>query len=62
VPEHDVVKTLVMQDQDAKPLVILMHGDRTGQSEKSGAPDWRKTRGTLQAGSGATPQRLPNRP
>jgi len=28
VPEHDVVKTLVMQDQDAKPLVILMHGDR----------------------------------
>ena len=23
-----VVKTLVMQDQDAKPLVILMHGDR----------------------------------
>jgi Cys-tRNA(Pro) deacylase len=28
VPEHDVVKTLVMQDQDAKPLIILMHGDR----------------------------------
>jgi Cys-tRNA(Pro) deacylase len=27
-PEHDVVKTLVMQDQDAKPLIILMHGDR----------------------------------
>jgi Cys-tRNA(Pro) deacylase len=22
------VKTLVMQDQDAKPLIILMHGDR----------------------------------
>jgi Cys-tRNA(Pro) deacylase len=28
VPEHGVVKTLVMQDQDAKPLIILMHGDR----------------------------------
>jgi Cys-tRNA(Pro) deacylase len=28
VPEHAVVKTLVMQDQDAKPLIILMHGDR----------------------------------
>ena len=28
VDEHAVVKTLVMQDQDAKPLVILMHGDR----------------------------------
>ena len=28
VEEHSVVKTLVMQDQDGKPLVILMHGDR----------------------------------
>ena len=28
VPEHQVVKTLVMQDQDAKPLIVLMHGDR----------------------------------
>jgi Cys-tRNA(Pro) deacylase len=28
VTEHDVVKTLVMQDEDAKPLVVLMHGDR----------------------------------
>ena len=25
--EHHVVKTLVMQDQDAKPLIVLMHGD-----------------------------------
>jgi Cys-tRNA(Pro) deacylase len=24
-----VVKTLVMQDQDAKPLIVLMHGNRT---------------------------------
>jgi Cys-tRNA(Pro) deacylase len=28
VDEHSVVKTLVMQDQEAKPLIILMHGDR----------------------------------
>jgi Cys-tRNA(Pro) deacylase len=28
VDEHSVVKTLVMQEQDAKPLIILMHGDR----------------------------------
>lgn len=28
VEEHVVVKTLVMQDQDARPLIILMHGDR----------------------------------
>ena len=28
VDEHAVVKTLVMQDEDAKPLIVLMHGDR----------------------------------
>ena len=28
VPEHEVIKTLVMQDENAKPLVVLMHGDR----------------------------------
>lgn len=28
VDEHSVVKTLVMQDEDTKPLIILMHGDR----------------------------------
>ena len=27
VPEHEVVKTLVMQDEQAKPLIVLMHGD-----------------------------------
>jgi Cys-tRNA(Pro) deacylase len=27
VPEHEVVKTLVMQDENAKGLVVLMHGD-----------------------------------
>jgi Cys-tRNA(Pro) deacylase len=29
VPEHEVVKTLVMQDERAQPLVVLMHGDRS---------------------------------
>jgi Cys-tRNA(Pro) deacylase len=28
VPEHEVVKTLVMQDEERKPLLVLMHGDR----------------------------------
>jgi Cys-tRNA(Pro) deacylase len=28
VPEHEVVKTLVMQDEHAAPLIVLMHGDR----------------------------------
>ncbi|TKC82903.1 Cys-tRNA(Pro) deacylase [Trinickia terrae] len=27
--EHCVVKTLVMEDEQAKPLIVLMHGDRT---------------------------------
>ena len=27
--EHDVVKTLVMEDERAQPLIVLMHGDRT---------------------------------
>ncbi len=26
--EHAIVKTLVMQDEAARPLVVLMHGDR----------------------------------
>ncbi len=27
VPEHAVIKTLVMQDERAAPLIVLMHGD-----------------------------------
>jgi Cys-tRNA(Pro) deacylase len=28
LPEHAVIKTLVLQDEKAHPLVMLMHGDR----------------------------------
>jgi Cys-tRNA(Pro) deacylase len=28
VPEHIVIKTLVMQDDSQHPLLVLMHGDR----------------------------------
>ena len=28
VPEHSVVKTLVMEDDRGRPLIVLMHGDR----------------------------------
>ncbi len=28
VDEHAVVKTLVMEDESGKPLIVLMHGDR----------------------------------
>ena len=26
-PEHAVIKTLVMEDEKARPLIVLMHGD-----------------------------------
>src|SRR5260370_42010337 len=29
VDEHCVAKTLVMEDEHAKPLIVLMHGDKT---------------------------------
>jgi Cys-tRNA(Pro) deacylase len=28
VPEHSVIKTLVMEDDRKQPLIVLMHGDR----------------------------------
>jgi Cys-tRNA(Pro) deacylase len=28
VPEHQVIKTLVMEDERKQPLLVLMHGDR----------------------------------
>jgi Cys-tRNA(Pro) deacylase len=28
VDEHSVIKTLVMEDDNKKPLIVLMHGDR----------------------------------
>jgi Cys-tRNA(Pro) deacylase len=27
-PEHEVIKTLVMQDEREQPLIVLMHGDK----------------------------------
>ena len=28
VPEHQVVKTLIMEDDRKRPMIVLMHGDR----------------------------------
>jgi Cys-tRNA(Pro) deacylase len=28
VDEHSVIKTLVMEDENKRPLIVLMHGDR----------------------------------
>ena len=29
VPEHRIIKTLVFETQEGRPLIVLMHGDRT---------------------------------
>ena len=34
VDEHAVIKTLVMQDDKAQPLLVLMHGDRQVSTKK----------------------------
>jgi Cys-tRNA(Pro) deacylase len=41
--EHEVVKTLVMQDEAARPLVVLMHGDRTVSTKNLARQTGRKT-------------------
>lgn len=28
VDEHQVIKTLIMEDEDRNPMIVLMHGDR----------------------------------
>jgi Cys-tRNA(Pro) deacylase len=34
VDEHAIIKTLVMQDERAQPLVVLMHGDKQVSTKK----------------------------
>jgi Cys-tRNA(Pro) deacylase len=43
VPEHQVVKTLVMQDEKAQPLLVLMHGDRKVSTKSLARQAGRKT-------------------
>ena len=43
VDEHAVVKTLVMQDETGKPLIVLMHGDRTVSTKNLSRQTGRKS-------------------
>ena len=43
VPEHQIVKTLVMQDEARKPLVVLMHGDRKVSTKNLARQSGRKS-------------------
>lgn len=42
VPEHAVVKTLIMQDESARPLIVLMHGDREVSTKELARQSGRK--------------------
>jgi len=41
--EHAVIKTLVMQDESARPLIVLMHGDRKVSTKNLARQAARKT-------------------
>jgi Cys-tRNA(Pro) deacylase len=43
VDEHAVIKTLVMQDEDQRPLIVLMHGDREVSTKQLARQIDRKT-------------------
>jgi Cys-tRNA(Pro) deacylase len=34
VPEHAVIKTLIMEDETGRPLIVLMHGDLKVSTKK----------------------------
>src|SRR5687768_10641965 len=43
VDEHHVIKTLVMQDEAGKPLIVLMHGDRKVSTKNLARQSGRKS-------------------
>ncbi len=43
VDEHAVVKTLVMEDEQREPLIVLMHGDREVSTKQLARQIHRKT-------------------
>jgi len=43
VDEHSIVKTLVMEDEKAAPLIVLMHGDCTVSTKNLARQIGRKT-------------------
>jgi Cys-tRNA(Pro) deacylase len=43
VDEHAVIKTLVMEDENKQPLIVLMHGDREVSTKNLARQAGRKT-------------------
>ena len=52
VDEHRVIKTLVMEDETGKPLIILMHGDKEVSTKSLARAHRRKIGFAMQSGSG----------
>ncbi|MBN8443312.1 MAG: Cys-tRNA(Pro) deacylase [Thauera sp.] len=42
VSEHAVIKTLIMEDESASPLIVLMHGDRKVSTKELARQSGRK--------------------
>ncbi|MBS0511021.1 MAG: Cys-tRNA(Pro) deacylase [Proteobacteria bacterium] len=42
VSEHAVIKTLIMEDEDAAPLIVLMHGDKKVSTKELARQSGRK--------------------
>ena len=60
VDEHAVVKTLVMEDEAARPLIVLMHGDSTSRPRRWRGRSAQTHRGVRTGRRGAA-QRLSSR-
>ncbi len=61
VPEHAVVKTLVMEDEAHKPLIVLMHGDREVSTKNLARQVGAQGGHAVQARRGDAAHRLPRR-
>ena len=59
VDEHQVIKTLIFEDEAKKPLCILMHGDREVSAKNLARQIGVKQRRALRARGGRPPLRLP---
>ena len=61
VDEHAVIKTLVMEDDAKRPLVVLMHGDREVSTKNLARQLGVKTIVAVRAGGRRPPLGLPGR-
>ena len=61
VDEHVVIKTLVMEDEQKHPLIVLMHGDREVSTKNLARQIGAEVRDPVRAGRGAEAHRVSRR-